>query len=64
MSELIVFVLERPEAEFLYVELQDLADAKLDAAEVEHDKEVGEALDHIADQLHAALYEGGNDDES
>ncbi len=63
MTELIVFVLERARAEFLYDELQKLAETKLDEAKDRYDELASAALDHIADQLHTALYEGGEGDE-
>jgi hypothetical protein len=55
-EEFIVFSLPRPEAELLYAQLSDLADATRDEAEDEHDERIGETLDHIADLVHTALH--------
>jgi hypothetical protein len=58
MSQFIAFVLERPEAELLYAQLSDLADATRDEADDEYDRKIGEALSDIADRIHTALQEG------
>jgi hypothetical protein len=59
MPEHIMFVLPLAEAELLYECLTELAEAKLDEAEDEHDKAVATALDGIADTIHSGLHGSG-----
>ena len=55
-DDLIVFVLPRNETELLHGKVTELAETALDEASDEHDHRAAQALDHIADQIHNALY--------
>ena len=57
-GETVHISLRRDEAELLYAQLGDLAEATLDEADDEHDERIGRALDHIADVVHTALRQG------
>jgi hypothetical protein len=58
-EEVVIFVLQFREAELLHECVTELAEAKLDAAQDEHDETLAKALDQIADRIHTGFYGRG-----